>query len=263
MDQRCYWPDATITDEDYIPCVNITSSGSYTACCGVGHYCFSNGLCLDNGGMTTYRGGCTDRSWNSADCPQYCEELCPGSICGVWPCDGIGHFACTPSDCGSTSTQIVIPAGIILLNAAVTSDLRLTVSSTTSNSKSTQTPTHTPTTTTTTPSHLSSSNATTDISTRRCESTGALAGIGVGIGLPLTMALIIVSVLLFREKRKNNGSPAPVDGGESDLVETGMNGGRPKWMPTSPYRDPGFQEAANSPRQQVGELDGLQITRTA
>lgn len=258
MDQRCYWPDATITSDKQVPCTNITASGTYTACCDAGHYCFSNGLCLDNGGMTTYRGGCTDRSWESPDCPRYCQEVCPGSVCGLWPCDGTGHFACEPSKCGSQ--QIIIPAGNIVVNAALHSALSVAESSTMSTTSATSSSeaTHSPTTTIATT--LPSSNATCDVSLPRCDSTRALAGVGAGIGVPLSIALVIVSVLLFREKRRKHGYV--VDGREgSDPKEAGTHSGGLKWLRTSSYRNPGFPQGANSTGEQIQELGDSQITR--
>lgn len=71
----CYFPDGTIPRQD-TPC---QSEGEST-CCGAGYACLSNNLCK----LTEHvpnpasdqsewvRGSCTDRSWKSPNCPNFC-----------------------------------------------------------------------------------------------------------------------------------------------------------------------------------------------
>lgn len=40
-------------------------------CCSGGDVCLSNGLCQNTAG-DTYQGGCTDKSYKSASCPNFC-----------------------------------------------------------------------------------------------------------------------------------------------------------------------------------------------
>lgn len=72
----CYWPNGGGEAQDFTRC--DTGSGQ-SACCASSHYCFSNGLCLDPNQMTTYRGACTDESWDSAACPKYCLTFGEGA----------------------------------------------------------------------------------------------------------------------------------------------------------------------------------------
>jgi hypothetical protein len=260
MDQTCYWPDATIVDHNYIPCTNTTTTGTYTPCCIVGDYCFSNGLCLGTGSMTTYRGSCTDRSWASPDCPQYCLELCAGSGCGVWPCDGNGHFGCVKEDCG-TEQQIVVPAGTILLNAALSSAIAITQTSATTSS-SEATPTHSTTSSSTRSTPSVSASAIGSIDAQSCHSPGTLAGVGIGIGVPLSIALLVVLVLLYQEKRRVLACTWHAGGSESISKETGTNNDGPKWMQTSSNHIPGLHEQLHETNEPVRELEGSQITST-
>lgn len=63
----CYFPNQAIVLNAYA--CSLTSNNS--ACCAVGHICLDNGLCTPGNGQII-RGGCTDQTWNSPECPQYC-----------------------------------------------------------------------------------------------------------------------------------------------------------------------------------------------
>ncbi|OKL55319.1 hypothetical protein UA08_09392 [Talaromyces atroroseus] len=68
--QTCYYPDKSIASSD-IPCGN----GTHVACCGEGAVCLSNGLCMDVfQPFTLARSSCTDQSWTSGNCPNYCLQ---------------------------------------------------------------------------------------------------------------------------------------------------------------------------------------------
>lgn len=68
---KCYYPNGNEA-KDNIPC---DPDAEVSACCGVadinGHACLTNTLCLGGNGKII-RGTCTDKSWNSPDCPQWC-----------------------------------------------------------------------------------------------------------------------------------------------------------------------------------------------
>lgn len=63
----CYFPDQTVATGNYA--CNLASNVS--ACCGTGGICLDNGLC-GTSNNEIIRGACTDKSWTSDDCPQYC-----------------------------------------------------------------------------------------------------------------------------------------------------------------------------------------------
>ena len=69
---QCYSPDGTVQDSDS-PC-NVSLEES--ACCNDADICLDNGLCLPQALQSNsfYRGSCTDQSWQSGECPQYCAD---------------------------------------------------------------------------------------------------------------------------------------------------------------------------------------------
>lgn len=94
--QNCYYPNGELAQGDG-PC--YTTDGT---CCPYQWQCLSNGLCyLDN---ENYYGRytCTDQSWQSSSCPNYCTNggTAPGNeallLCadGSWCCDGDRSFNC-------------------------------------------------------------------------------------------------------------------------------------------------------------------------
>ena len=63
----CYFPNQAIAPNAYA----CSLSTNYGACCAVGHICLDNGLCTPGDGQI-FRGGCTDPTWSSPECPLYC-----------------------------------------------------------------------------------------------------------------------------------------------------------------------------------------------
>jgi len=66
----CYFPDNSVAIND-TACTEATVS----TCCQAGATCLDNGLCFDPFGSAVggyIRGSCTDKTWASVDCPQYC-----------------------------------------------------------------------------------------------------------------------------------------------------------------------------------------------
>ena len=70
-DPICYYPDGTeAADYQYVAC----NGSSVASCCipAEGDACMSDGLCYWPGEYL-YRGACTDQTWKSGNCPQYCQ----------------------------------------------------------------------------------------------------------------------------------------------------------------------------------------------
>lgn len=71
--QTCYFPDGSESPRD-TPC-RAASSGQASACCAYFDICLDNSLCLaQTGNEVITRGTCTDRSWQSGECPRYCQD---------------------------------------------------------------------------------------------------------------------------------------------------------------------------------------------
>ena len=72
--QMCYSPDGTAFPSDS-PCHSPSIVDGASACCNTHDVCLNNGLCLSQaGGEFIYRGTCTDQSWQSPNCSQYCAD---------------------------------------------------------------------------------------------------------------------------------------------------------------------------------------------
>lgn len=78
VEAACYYPNGDLNPDD-VPC---NSSADASVCCGRGWTCLSNGVCMlgqdsSVGSISrigsTYRTSCTDRSWNSTACPDFCR----------------------------------------------------------------------------------------------------------------------------------------------------------------------------------------------
>lgn len=76
----CYYPNGDLNPDD-VPC---NPSTDFSACCGRGWTCLSNGVCMlgqdsSVGSISrvgsTYRTSCTDRTWNSTECPTFCKGV--------------------------------------------------------------------------------------------------------------------------------------------------------------------------------------------
>lgn len=64
---QCYYPDGSIpTDWVWEPC----TGAQYSSCCvpGEGDICQPDGLCYYPDENLSYRGTCTDRTWNDPSC---------------------------------------------------------------------------------------------------------------------------------------------------------------------------------------------------
>ena len=69
--QTCYFPDKTVAAAD-VPCNGASST---SACCNFNDVCLDNGLCLQSEGPALMsRGSCTDSTWSSNQCPQFCQD---------------------------------------------------------------------------------------------------------------------------------------------------------------------------------------------
>ncbi|KAK4089437.1 hypothetical protein Purlil1_6426 [Purpureocillium lilacinum] len=197
--QTCYWPNGSEAD-NLLPCSHGPDP-EYSTCCFKGHYGLSNGLCFEPLGMTMYRAGCTDRTFNSQSCASFCYgdkyEISVGaSQSGVWTC-GDNKFACTPFSC--SANNFTVPASKMLQNAALLSDIgQLSATATATTAGSATATGSVVTHTVTSPANSTSEQC----DTTGGVSTGGAVGIGVGIGAPLALATAGLLVMYLRERRR-------------------------------------------------------------
>lgn len=72
--QTCYFPDGSVADRD-TPCNSNATNYGVSACCAHMDICLDNHLCLAQSGEEVItRGTCTDRTWQSSGCSQYCAD---------------------------------------------------------------------------------------------------------------------------------------------------------------------------------------------
>jgi hypothetical protein len=70
---NCYYPNAA-SASPHTPC---DESAETSACCNPGDLCLSNGYCFQQFGAWANRlarGSCTDSTWSSSICPQFCDD---------------------------------------------------------------------------------------------------------------------------------------------------------------------------------------------
>lgn len=210
----CYYPSGLETRGSA-----CNPNAAISSCCGPGFVCLSNGLCepgpenKKSYKYEYYRSSCTDSSWNSTSCPQYCvgrtsnchplywlyitdnatanNNLDAGE--GLQSC-GSNTYCCNKNyDCCANSTEV------FKLDAAniVTTIPYLTQSSTAAPS-STSTPPSASPSSSASPSHDSSSNT-------------VAIGVGVGVGVGVLLAVLaFVLILLRRRNRSKRASNKPL-----------------------------------------------------
>ncbi|KAM0797565.1 hypothetical protein BDR22DRAFT_824195 [Usnea florida] len=193
--QMCYSPDGTAFPTDS-PCHSPSIVDGASACCNTHDVCLNNGLCLSQaGGEFIYRGTCTDQSWHSPNCSQYCADDSPSggatinlihSFQNQWvSCCGPGfanNNTCSRPTKGST-TPFFIEDGLVIFNR--------TSGSTSPNNTETTLVTVTATVTTAGPVSVSTSLSTTrpssslSLSSSSQSSSSSRTGTVVGAGLLL------------------------------------------------------------------------------
>ena len=109
--QNCYYPNGDLSTGDGA----CSSDGG--ACCPFNWECLSNGLCyLENAGYFG-RYTCTDRTWQSGSCSQFCtqgntaigDEAVLQCDDGSWCCDGDRSFDCCSTE---DTSYFELPQGI-------------------------------------------------------------------------------------------------------------------------------------------------------
>ncbi|KAM0801885.1 hypothetical protein BDR22DRAFT_845558 [Usnea florida] len=71
---KCYYPDGSMANSD-TPCNSAATISTFSACCDQSDICLDNGLCLmQHISPRISRGSCTDPSWRSPECAQFCSD---------------------------------------------------------------------------------------------------------------------------------------------------------------------------------------------
>jgi hypothetical protein len=202
--KTCYLPngDAVVTNT---PCLTTSGDGHSHCCDPSADVCLDNGLCYSSWHGVLWRRTCTDNTWKSPYCSNYCQNTYTNVGVGVFARDQIhgnaDQISCcigwntTSGKCLDNRASFQVRSGKILGNygSLAASEATATV---------TMTPSGCPTTATT------SNGATLDGALQSCQANsgnniGAEIGIGLGVGLPLLFAVIALAILWRRERKLN------------------------------------------------------------
>lgn len=202
--QTCYFPDGSQSSRD-TPC-RTPSPGQASACCAYFDICLDNSLCLaQSGNEVVSRGTCTDQSWQSSDCPRYCQDVHTYGVT-IYPFQDDKSFCCGPGNSSTNlcvnsalgnATPFAVEAGRVIFNR--------TSGSTSANDSETATVT---VSFTATPSTSTSTPPLTDPTIFRdspCSSNKS-AAVGLGVGVPLGLALAGALGLLWRQRSRELGA---------------------------------------------------------
>lgn len=185
---NCYLPDRKTIAFGEIPC----TSDTYAACCAPDAYCLQNGLCLTN--LTLSRGSCTDQTWTSPNCAQYCQSTSPNKNTSISSCqpDPNPLFSCGFKNCLNSNFSMPIRNVSILLRNYQAAGLGFVPSG------------EKPTFTTASISSERTSSDDTPSPIPQCSSANEkVIAVGVGVGVSFGITLIAALVLFGLEKRKN------------------------------------------------------------
>lgn len=240
----CFFPDGIQSSGG--PCF---PDQAVSPCCGPGFVCLSNGLCQPGPDTrksyqyTVYRSSCTDRTWNSTDCPRVClssdDRLDSGQ--GLATCGTGGSYCCGRGyDCCSNGTNIFTYG-----TAEIVTTIPIGSSSSSSSAAS---------------STAAASSSASSSSSSSSPSNATSIGVGVGVGVG-GFAILLASVLLFlmfrrrrKEQAKQQGASSPHDeeghtprGTELQADEMKQGGGAFTSPPPTYRSDSNVHTAVSSP----------------
>jgi hypothetical protein len=223
----CYYPDGGTAKGDYA--CNLTAEHSF--CCAVGYNCLDNKICVAVGNSDWNRGSCTDKTWNSPECPQFCKKFSSSGGSWVVNCAEDAGVCCydtlaaSPDDCcsanltdqnpvsklpGEPTPFTLITSGAstqtrILSSSSSSSSSSITTTSATSATSSSITSTSSSTSTTTSTSSTSSPSATPTAAASSSESTLTTgAYVGIAIGIAAAIGILGAAIFLFRRRQRSN-----------------------------------------------------------
>lgn len=213
----CYYPDMETVAPQDTPCSDSTSQST---CCGQGYACLSNHICMATGdelkkaGATNYiRGSCTDQSWRSSECPQFCidpnvDNLTGGNGIGkclnttqdMYYCINTGN---TDNNCSASQNPLIFqgqPSALTTMGVTATSS---TATTSATGSLSTKVTTTTLSTATISASASAFQTAATTQNTTTDHTTAIAAGVAAPLGV---IALGLGAFLYYRYGRKQSNS---------------------------------------------------------
>ncbi|OIW26470.1 hypothetical protein CONLIGDRAFT_716748 [Coniochaeta ligniaria NRRL 30616] len=214
---QCYWPNGNEAG-GWIPC----SDGPASNCCHHTAICMSNGLCLGTIPSVLSRGACTDQSWNSTNCTQYCQTINPEAGCSIVLYEitnTLPSYCCnsiiSSSDkavCGA-GTPFSVPDGVPIAGVGALAAMVLNTTTEGSSDTTSAAPPSSSTTSSSTSSSSTSAPSATELGGAAAPNCNASAApgqqqpsretaVGVGVGVPLGAIAMGLLVWAMREQRK-------------------------------------------------------------
>ncbi|KAK2738772.1 hypothetical protein FQN55_000410 [Onygenales sp. PD_40] len=197
----CYTPDGSISND--MPC---NAAAEVSVCCEDTFVCTENQLCqpmgwyngTDGDPLQLIRGTCTDRTWESPECPGRCIAESPGGGEWVMRCgSGSEEYCCSDASCCENGGKRY-NLGNSSMSAIAGQQVLAT--STTQSSRPTSTSTPTSTSRVPTPTASETDGPDTGASTNSHSKTIA---IGVGVGVSCGVVILGCLVYLLWRKRKS------------------------------------------------------------
>ncbi|KXS98573.1 hypothetical protein AC578_4285 [Pseudocercospora eumusae] len=281
--QNCYYPNGDVSTTDA-----ACSSGD-SACCPNNWECLSNGLCYDPTNKYFNRNTCTDQTWESSDCPQYCtanntaagNEALKQCDDGSWCCNGDRvHMDC----CNMDDAEVIDVPGwttltkITSVPSPTSGASKTSTTSTTSSSSSSATTTTTSDGGSTTDSSSSTAQASPSDSTSEVPTTSSAPAaatssstdppaasngsssknlaIGLGVGIPLVaLAAALGFLLLWQRKKKAKQEPPTSDRlkpGDPDMVDMYSHGKDAQEADSMPVAVGSQRDSKRPPSELIG-----------
>ena len=205
-------------DETGLPC---HPENEQSHCCRQDeHVCLSNNLCFDwnqnhviegllNISLSSlahtdsrYVGSCTDTTWATNNCSQYCKNTVFSTYGDLRQCDGQNDFWTCGQDVSSCSNSFTVPKGYIddrrEGSHSVYSNIPTAVAASFAPSAAATTVSITVTASTASLTSTISNTGT----TQSCSETTVGLRAGLGVGIPLLLAVVVSQVLLWRANKK-------------------------------------------------------------
>ncbi|KAK2741911.1 hypothetical protein FQN57_005470 [Myotisia sp. PD_48] len=223
----------------------------HSACCSLskgsgapGDICTSDGLCMAQIAPWTghlYLNGCTDRTWNSPDCPSICSGTTPTAGIHILPCPhlGLNRWCCSENGDNCCDNAFDLKLGRLVFSTSISSSLP------TSSSSSSSPPTNSPTISSDNSPQQSSSPTSNTVGPTcppnsslngQCQANSKAVTVGAGLGAALGACLLASAVGFWFQRRRYNKSLQELrklqeNSFPSTLPHVNMN---PRELPSNP-----------------------------
>ena len=150
------------------------------------------------------RGACTDGTWQSNDCPQFCQTSSTAGSESLLACNNSGNantYCCrvgpNAETCCDNGYSFVVPVGQVIGHPTASTSSSTSYSTTGTATKSSSTPTSSQSQPPVPPPETTQSSS-------NSKSSATVLGLGIGLGIPLSVAFFVLLLFLLKERRRQN-----------------------------------------------------------